>query len=409
MKQHGRSALLKGLFLACLIATTISFVSLTALPVDSGQSTSLTGLPAPAYPGYPGDTALMAMGDALVPKIESSQQFKSLANDESYHVEPDSSFGYSWGASIASTIRVILYSPNQSSYIVSDVFQNNDTIMDMYFVNSTQVGDYLTSGNDGYGGYSAQYCSHAIFGICLSDAAVGEAYGRIQVPNTISAPPSGEDSSCCKFAEWTGVANGTDGDQFLTQGGIAWSGFHDIGPSSENNENMSLVVEYNSPSGPPPTWISPPVWMHGVVGERITMETLITSSCSLPNGARGDLWSEIWSLGSSYTSQVIHCMNAGTMNYAWYVFESPGAILSCGSGYYDYPYHRCQIPDFSFNGEGLLFTGNICNNKSSCENVNVDSNPIKGYYIDQAIPDTITGPISRGGASWNETWVPAPQ
>jgi hypothetical protein len=106
MKRRGRSALLKGLFLACLIATTVSFVSLTTtLPVDSGgQSTSfLTGLLAPTHPGYPGDAAVMAMGKALVPKIESSQQFKSLANDESYHVEPASSFGYTWGASIGSS------------------------------------------------------------------------------------------------------------------------------------------------------------------------------------------------------------------------------------------------------------------------------------------------------------------
>jgi hypothetical protein len=223
----------------------------------------------------------------------------------------------------------------------------------------------------------------------------------------ISTPPSGEeDSSCCKFAEWTGVSNGTDGNQFLTQGGIAWSGFNDLGPPSENSKNMSLVVEYNVPSGPPPTWITPPVWMKGVVGQKITMETLITSNCPLPNGARGDLWSKIWSLGPNYTLQAIHCVSRGTMKYAWYVFESPGALLSCGSGYYDYPYHRCQIPEFSFNGLGLLFTGNICNSRS-CENVNVNSNPIRGYYIDQAGQDTATGPIARGGNAWTETGVSA--
>jgi hypothetical protein len=102
------------------------------------------------------------MGNALVSKIESSQQFKNLAKNDSYYVEPDSSFGYTWGVSISSTIRVILYSSDQRSYIISDVFQDNGTILDTYLVNSSRVGDFLTSGNEGYGGYSAQYCGRAI-------------------------------------------------------------------------------------------------------------------------------------------------------------------------------------------------------------------------------------------------------
>ncbi len=57
-----------------------------------------------------------------------------------YHVNPYSSFGYSWGPNTSSIETIIFYSPNSSGEIEVDAFATNSTIQHMYFDNLTLLG-----------------------------------------------------------------------------------------------------------------------------------------------------------------------------------------------------------------------------------------------------------------------------
>jgi hypothetical protein len=72
--------------------------------------------------------------------IENTSQFRSLADGISYHTNPYSSFGFSWGPDTPSIVTIVFYSPNLSGQIEVDVFTSNSTIQHMYFDNVTLSG-----------------------------------------------------------------------------------------------------------------------------------------------------------------------------------------------------------------------------------------------------------------------------
>lgn len=182
-------------------------------------------------------------------------------------------------------------------------------------------------------------------------------------------------------------------------------GGHQTPPSTANSYNVSLVFEAIGASGGGIEYgVSPPSWITGP-GQTITMSTLITGNC-LPYG---DQWSEEWSIGSNYKTQYIACRTVGTLKYGWYIFESPQDNTDCTAGYYYKPKYLCQIPKFSQNGNAVDFTGNICDVTATCENININSNPIQAYYIDQSTQNTNTGTIAASGNSWTEGWVSSVQ
>ncbi len=77
----------------------------------------------------------------MVQAVESSAQFQELADGLTYHVDQSRSFGYTWGANIAPTERIIFFSPNGSGQIEADVYVGNGTIQYLSFANVTSA-DY---------------------------------------------------------------------------------------------------------------------------------------------------------------------------------------------------------------------------------------------------------------------------
>jgi len=105
----------------------------------SGDTQTQNNVPA-LPPGYPGGEQVSSIGNSLIPMIEDTSQFQSLANGTQYHIEPYSSFGYSWGPNIPSIETIIFFSPNLSGEIQVNVYLNNETIQHMYFDNETLLG-----------------------------------------------------------------------------------------------------------------------------------------------------------------------------------------------------------------------------------------------------------------------------
>lgn len=103
---------------------------------DTQAQNSAPGVPS----GFPGGAQIASIGTSLVPMIENTPQFQSLANGTQYHIEPYSSFGYSWGPTIPSVETIIFFSPNLSGEIEVSVYLNNNTIQHMYFDNETLLG-----------------------------------------------------------------------------------------------------------------------------------------------------------------------------------------------------------------------------------------------------------------------------
>jgi len=329
------------------------------------------------------DTAnLTSMGESLAPSIMQTARFKQLANGVAYNIDKYRSFGYTWGANIPSTERIVLFAPNNASHIVVDIYVSNDTIQDMYYVPKSNVSYTINSNN--WGGYGAQYYSSNI---------VSQAYGNVVVPSTISAP-SGATHACCEFAEWTGVTFAEGSGNFV-QGGIAYAGFNQV-ISNANSNGFALFVE-SPPSAA--TYISAPSWMNGVKGQTITLYTNSNGNCA----TGGLIWLQEWKDGSSSTSQSMGC-SGGNDYYGWYIFESPNGCT--GSGCFNFTsggqkYSLFQLPDFSSVG----FTGNICGAAFTCRNINSNSDPIYQLDIYHNSQDTSTSTISSGGNSWTESWV----
>lgn len=337
--------------------------------------------------GFPGVSNIISFGNAVAPVVMESQQFQKVANGVVYHTDQYSSFGYTWGPGINSTERIIFFSPDNSSYIVSDIYVSNKTIQDIYFINRTKVHVSFPGASSNYGGYYSEYCSGTFFGTCTGESTLSEVYGNIQIPGTISKPSTGcSTSACAVFGSWTGVSVDGSGAN-LTQGGISWFGFN-VTPPSNNRNGFSLFVQRLPNS---PTFITPPSgWI--LSGNTVNMTTEPMANCA----NTGDDWYQFWKLGGSSTSQAIGCDSPTNIYYGWYIFESPAGCS--GSGCYSGLY---QIPEVS----SMSFTGNICNNVGTCRNINSNSDPIQGYYIQHNSQDTSTGTISSGGNSWTESWL----
>ena len=102
---------------------------------QTGQASSNASSPAP--PGFPGGSDVADIGNSMVQAVESSAQFQELAGGLAYHVDQSRSFGYTWGANIASTERILFFSPNGSGQIEADIYVTNGTIQQLSFANVT--------------------------------------------------------------------------------------------------------------------------------------------------------------------------------------------------------------------------------------------------------------------------------
>jgi hypothetical protein len=375
-----------GLFLFAAMALHTLGINTNNILVNNISTIHTFNLPA----GMPTPATITNMGSSLAPIIMQSSQFKALAKGIPYHINQYSSFGYTWGPNFSSTERIIFFSLDNNSYIVTDIYTSNDIVQDIYFVNATKLNIYASSANsDNWGGYQAQYCSGTFLGICTWISSVGKTYGNIQIPSSMSAP-SGASSSCCAVAEWTGVASNENGTKNLTQGGIIakfdnlkywnwstpWAFFTEYFPT----QNTIHVIK-------------PPSWFTGL-GQTVNMTIEPLANC--PNGTND--WYEVWSSGGSSTSQGIGCRSTSSMIWSEYELESPGSCSGTGGNYNGY----CQLPQFS----SVEFTGNICPATSgTCRNINSNSNPIFSQYIEHNNQDTSTSSISSGGNSWTEGWL----
>ena len=363
-------------------------------------NSNLRGLAATPQ-GFIGAAKVNAIGEALIPMIQGTSQFEQLSKGTTYKVTSQS-FGYSWGPK-GTHERVILFSPDNTSYIVaevalpeqlSNVSDNFSTalstdisksqIQNMYLVMNNHISFGTSSG--AYGGYGANF---GLFGSTLS-----EAYGNIQVPSKISKPSTGcSDNACAVFGEWTGVSIGSGGAN-LTQGGVAWFGFN-VTPPSNSVKGWSLFVERIPSSGSGTAVLFKPPSGFVPQGNTIAMKTEPIANCL--NG--GDQWWQYWTIGSTGTSQEIGC-DPNNLAQGWFIFESPGPCSGRGcfdSSQFGYVY---QIPEFS----SVSFTGNICNNVGTCSNINSDTNGV--YYIQHNSQDTSTSSISGGSSgSWTESWL----
>ncbi len=392
-----------GLFLLSITAIYVPGIHINNTIINNSSSAHTFNLPA----GMPTPTNLTKMGDTLVPFIMQTARFKKLSNGAQYHVNPYSSFGYTWGPGIKSTESITLFSPDNSSYIVTDIYVSNNTgtsnaaiysgslvsnktIKDMYFVNATKINVSASIvHSDNWGGYQEQYCSGSFFGVCTGTSSIGKVYGNIQIPSTIAAP-SGATSSCCLLGEWTGVASSANGTLNLTQGGI-FVKFDNLGYWNWSTP-WAFFTEY-FPTQTHAIIYQPPSWFTGS-GQTVNMTTEPLANC--PNGTNN--WYEIWSSGGSSTSKGIGCRSTSSITWAESELESPGGCSGRNGNYNGF----CQLPQFSNVG----FTGNICPAISgTCRNINSNYDPIIGQYIQHNSQDTSTSSISSGGNSWTESWL----
>ncbi len=336
--------------------------------------------------GFPDGLTIKSIGENLIPLIMQSRQFHLLAHGKAYHEKPFSSFGYTYGPTIPTSERVILFSPDESSYIVTEIELPSNQIQSMYFTDASQA-NFRFSGvqSDHYAGYRVLYCTGTFFGVCDSTGTNIAVEGTLQVPSYQNTP-NGANSACCVFGEWTGASNDQYASSALVQGGMAWSGINLAQLPNALSNGYVLWTEY-LPN--PPVYYTPPSWMNGVQGQTINLSTQPYDSCS-----PGNLWyAQLWNLGSNWSTQFVKC-DSVVEQYAWYVFESPPSP-SCSSGGYN---GYCQIPAIP----NLGYTGQICltNGMQSCRNINSYSNPIQGYYIVHTQVDLGNGDIPGGGAAW---------
>ena len=400
-----------GFLIVVLIFSIMSLVYLAPKVSADPSANSTVNYATPTTDGYPGGAAVNNIGNSLVSLVESSPQFQAVAGDTAYHVNPGSSFGYTWGPGIAPTSRIVFYSQNLTSQIEVDVYANNDTIQHIYLTtNISSTPAFNGAATADWGGYQAEYC-HAYSALlgCYGGSAGGGHYdylsnvsGYIDMVNDHTTPLSGpggsndENNACCGFAEWTGVGNSTLGGTYLTQGGASWTGFKTAKLTDANSNNYTFFTEEITSSSCgiacAPTYLSPPSsW--SVSGQVIHMSTAITTNC----GA-GDQWSETWSVGSTHTIQDIACLTLSTMYYGYYIFEAPYACAGGAGG-------QCQLPDFSYSSNPVGFTGVICN-LTACQNLDANHNTLNAWYIAEngSTANTAESTIPQNGDSWTTTW-----
>ncbi len=339
-------------------------------------------------------------GMALLPVVTNSYQFKTLAHNTKYYINANYSFGGESknGTQIMETI--IFFSPDNSSYIVTDIYTSNDVIKNMYLNKMVRNVSFTGSGvqSPDWSGWVAQYCTNNNIIYCGGTGPVGNSYGNVQIPSTISAP-SGAGAGCCVFGEWTGVSTDIYGDN-LTQGGIAWAGDNQ-NPSTLFNSNSSggftFFVERLEPRSNFLLFLTPPSWFTGK-GQTVTLETKLSSANC---GSGGDIWEEVWTNGTNSKYQSIGCDKTSSDYYSMFIFESPAGCLGASGCYTFGGNSYFQLPDFST----VSFTGNICGySGGSCVGIDTNNNPVSANYIEHNSQDTSTSSISNGN-SWTIGWL----
>ena len=207
-----------------------------------------------------------------------------------------------------------------------------------------------------------------------------------------------ETTACCALFQWVGMANASGGTSYLIQGGTDFFCCHLTIPSEANSNNMSLFYEFVqcSTCSSTATFVAPPSWMNGVVGDTIDMQVYPNSSCA----GGGNYYYMFWTYGSNTMSQSIKC-EKDQPTFGEFIAEAPLDTQCSSQGYNGY----CQLPAFSFSGSALSYTGMFCPTSSTCRNINSNADPLTGYYIDQnGYIDTTTSGISSGGNSFTVKW-----
>ncbi len=405
--------------LVLLVLSSLSFLAAT-LPANASTTTPESAGATPSY------VTLNATAYSFLPMIQQYPEFAQLSHGLTFHLQYNS-IGYTSSPG-GDSLRVVLFSANGSVQIVTDIFTSNNTIQDMYGGNvgagiflppvvtetsitpsgvTPLINGKLTAN---YGGYYVQYCDENILGHC-SYEGIDQVNATTIGPNTIEAPPSGQEvGACCKIAEWTGVANGSGGTTYLVQGGLAWWGIHLSPPEGYSPVNGFLLFTETFPnmsctsSKCIPSYYSPPSWMNGIEGTTIQMSTVVNADCG--SGGGGESWEEVWSVGSTFTANYIACMTAKSETYAWYTIESPLDSQCTGSngGYYAGGVYFCQLPQFYSGGGALSWAGTICNINQGCRRLDSNDNTLQAYYIEHNSVDTTTGTIANNGNSWTEAW-----
>lgn len=340
---------------------------------------------------YKDITNLSDMGTVLAPEIMQTARFKELANGNVYHINPYSSFGYTWGPGMPSSERIIFFAPNNASYIIVDLYVSNSTIHDMYYTSRSNVS-FGSSVSNNWGGYGAKYCNSG--SPCNSNSSLTQVYGNVTVPSTLTGPLSAT-HACCVFGEWTGITGGPGSGNFV-QGGIVWGGYNQTSAVKNANTNGFALFVQQPPNSA--TFILPPSWMNGVQGQTIALSTLANGNCA----TGGLLWVQEWKEGSSSTSQYMGC-SGGNDYYGWYIFESPAGCN--GSGCYNFTDNGktvsvFQLPEFS----GSAFTGYLCGSSFSCRPINSNNDPVGQFFLYHRSEDVVPSTIS-GANSWIDAWI----
>lgn len=386
----GRTKRIQSGFLIVLLLSGILAISgLPAMSIISHAQQAPADNPLPT--GLPSYASLVTQGNNFASLIQSSPEYKSLANGAAFYIDPHSSYGFSAGPAKQDDYEIItFFSFNRESYITADVNNETAAIMDISLTNLNSTAVIFSSSNN-WSGYAAPDCAGSLFGSCYSFNSVFKAYGDIQAPSSVSAPAT--ENKCCSFAEWTGIGEDSSGTG-MSQGGWVYSGFQLSALPHANSEGYTLFVE-DIYDGHAPAYYAPPSWMNGVAGQTITLTTESNTLCSF-NPIMNE-WFEIWQLGSSSMEQEISCISNGVAHtWGYYILESP-ALSQCSGGWNNF----CQLPNFGT----LDFTRNICTSLSSCEDINSNNNTgLVGYFITHNTQDTTTSGIPANGNSWTETW-----
>jgi hypothetical protein len=399
---------------AILLSMILSFPVIASTPTNQANQSTHDSLPPGVFPqGYPGTKNIVSWGEVVVPIITASDQFKAISHGLTYHTDPYSSFGYSWGPSSGPTETVVLYSTISGVYIVAEIDPVTQVIGTMYFENDSKTGYIMDNGNPSanWGGYWSEYCNNVFFG-CYGVDYLSGAYARAYIAQTTS--PTGQTLACCALSEWSGVSTSPDGSG-LTQGGVLWAGYNLPPPAGANGNGWILFTEI-LPAGP--TYFTPPSWLPlPTPGDyTLTMETLISGTCSNPpGGGTGDLWVQLWWYNGNALTQTLGCENNPWYHYGDFILESPvtkGAGSACSNG--GYPVtggYACQLPHFYVfsnpqNDAFVDFFASICaHSNGNCRNINSNYDPLQAEYIVHRSTDTSTGPIPGNGGSWQESWL----
>jgi hypothetical protein len=125
-------------------ATTMTEFSSAGVYIINDVKRTCPSAGPPPYPcvppGFPGAAYVEALGYYFVPMIENSTQFRALSHGVQFHIEPYSSFGYDVNGNDNTSETVLLFSPGNSTYILTEVSVQSGNITAMYEGSSMSYG-----------------------------------------------------------------------------------------------------------------------------------------------------------------------------------------------------------------------------------------------------------------------------